>query len=123
MKPFFYFDIPGEEDVFQWHLTVNDTKNSNSDEKSYLIDKEMVIYSTLIEAATEHVEIFGKAGSTTIREIKIENPQDSTIVLFVEKVSLCICASTHIKVSAYFYSLFFGIFMKRFKILKSLKKF
>ena len=47
----------------------------------------MVIYSTLIEAATEHVEIFGKAGSTTIREIKIENPQDSTIVLFVEKVS------------------------------------
>ena len=57
-----------------------------SDEKSYLIDKEMVIYSTLIEAATEHVEIFGKAGSTTIREIKIENPQDSTIVLFIEKV-------------------------------------
>ena len=48
----------------------------------------MVIYSTLIDAATEHVEIFGKAGSTTIREIKIENPQDSTIVLFIEKVSL-----------------------------------
>ena len=48
----------------------------------------MVIYSTLIEAATEHVEIFGKAGSTTIREIKIENPQDSTIVLFIDKVSL-----------------------------------
>ena len=47
----------------------------------------MVIYSTLIDAATEHVEIFGKAGSTTIREIKIENPQDSTIVLFIEKVS------------------------------------
>ena len=47
----------------------------------------MVIYSTLIDAATEHVEIFGKAGSTTIREIKIENPKDSTIVLFIEKVS------------------------------------
>ena len=47
----------------------------------------MVIYSTLIDAATEHVEIFGKAGSTTIREIKIENPQDSTIVLFIKKVS------------------------------------
>lgn len=47
----------------------------------------MVIYSTLIDAATEHVEIFGKAGSTTIREIKIENQQDSTIVLFIEKVS------------------------------------
>ena len=46
----------------------------------------MVIYSTLIDAATEHVEIFGKAGSTTIREIKIDNPQDSTIVLFIEKV-------------------------------------
>ena len=58
----------------------------NLDEKSYLIDKEMVIYSTLIDAATEHVEIFGKAGSTTIREIKIDNPQDSTIVLFIEKV-------------------------------------
>ena len=50
----------------------------------------MVIYSTLIDAATEHVEIFGKAGSTTIREIKIDNPQDSTIVLFIEKVSFTI---------------------------------
>ena len=50
----------------------------------------MVIYSTLIDAATEHVEIFGKAGSTTIREIKIDNPQDSTIVLFIEKVRFTI---------------------------------
>ena len=50
----------------------------------------MVIYSTLIDAATEHVEIFGKAGSTTIREIKIDNPQDSTIVLFIDNVSFTI---------------------------------
>ena len=57
----------------------------NTIEKSYQIDKEMVIYSTLIGAATESIEIIGTAGKLSEREIKIENLQDHAIKLYIDR--------------------------------------
>jgi len=61
------------------------TLNSNSLQKSYQIEKEMIIYSTLIGAATENVELIGTAGRISRKEIKIENFQDYSILLYVDQ--------------------------------------